>query len=450
LSYREYTALRDQNRTLAGLAAEQDTFLAVQTHADELARFAYGDFVSGNYFSVLGVQPILGRAFSPAEDSPGMKEIPVVLSRQAWEGKFHSDPRIVGSEVRINGQIATVAGVLPESFQGTLSIAPEIYLPLHATPRIDPSHSSMLTDPVVYRPLDLIGRLKPEVGLSAAQAEFTTLGGVLERAYPDTNLRRTFSVLKDRDSRMQQFPPYEVAAVGLLLLAFAVLHIACINVANLLLGRNSARSKEIAIRLSVGASRGRLIAQLLTESLLLAALGTALGLLLGNWAIGFLSSIRTPSDLPVSITARMDERVFLYSLAAMAASVLMFGLAPAFRATRVDLVSSAREGSVRGKGPRNSLVAIQAALSVLYAGAGGSVREEFLFECASESRLPDRSCPADDLRSLDGGLFRSPDRSLLPSDPGAGSGSAGRARGGAGKPRSAWAQFFFHGAHSRR
>lgn len=361
-SYREYTALREQNRTLAGLAAEQDTFLAVQTQADELARFAYGDFVSGNYFSVLGVQPILGRAFSPAEDSPGMKEIPVVLSRQAWEGKFHSDPRIVGSEVRINGQIATVAGVLPESFQGTLRLAPEIYLPVNATPRIEPSRT-LLTDPL-DRPLDLIGRLKPGVDLSAAQADFGTLGSILERAYPDTNRRRTFAVLTDRSSRFQQAPQDEMAALGLLFLAFAVLRIACINVANLLLGRNSARAREIAIRLSVGASRGRLIRQLLTESVLLAMLGTAFGLLAGRWAIGFLASIRVPSDLPIAITARMDQRVLLYSLAATVASVLMFGLLPAFRATRVDLASSAKP-SAAGKRPRNWLTTIQAALSVL-------------------------------------------------------------------------------------
>src|SRR5579863_228838 len=363
LSYREYTELRDKNRTLAGLAAEQDTFLAVQTQAAELARFAYGDFVSGDYFAVLGVQPILGRVFSQAEDSPGMREIPLVQSRQAWEGKFHSDPHIVGSQVRINRQLATIVGVLPESFQGTLRISPEIYLPLNATPRIDPSRT-MLTDPLDH-PLDLVGRLKPGVDLSAAQADFTTLGGVLERAYPDTNRRHTFAVLTDRSSRLQQAPEGEMASLGLLVLAVAVLRIACINVANLLLGRNSARAKEIAIRLSVGASRGRLIRQLLTESVLLAALGTAGGLLLGRWAIGYLSSIRLPADLPMLIVARMDTRVLLYSLAAMVAAVLMFGLMPAFRATRVDLASSARESDGRGKGPRNWLTAIQAALSVL-------------------------------------------------------------------------------------
>ncbi len=362
-SYREYTALREQNRTLAGLAAEQDTFLAVQTQADDLARFAYGDFVSGDYFSVLGVRPILGRAFSPGEDSPEMKEIPAVLSRQAWEGKFHSDPHIVGSQVRINAQLATIVGVLPESFQGTLRLPPEIYLPLHATPRLTPSRT-LLTDPL-DRPLELIGRLKPGVGLSAAQADFSTLGGVFARAYPDTNARRAFAVLTDRDTRLQQRPQFEAAAVGLLFLAFAVLRIACINVANLLLGRNSARAREISIRLSVGASRARLIAQLLTESLLLAVLGTALGLLLGYWAIGFLASIRLPADLPVMIVARMDSRVLLYSLAAMVAAVLMFGLVPALRATRVDLASSARESNARGKGPRNWLITIQSALSVL-------------------------------------------------------------------------------------
>jgi predicted permease len=362
LSYREYTELRDRDRTLAGLAAETDTFLSVQAQAGELARVAYGDFVSGDYFSMLGVQPSLGRIFGAGEDSPGMTEIPVVLSRQAWEGKFHSDPHIVGSQVRINSQTATVVGVLPESFQGTLRLAPEVYLPLNAMPRIDRFRST-LTDPLDH-PLDLIGRLKPGVGLAAAQADFATLGGALERAYPETNRRRTFAVLTDRSSRLQQAPENEMAALGLLVLAVAVLRIACINVANLLLSRNSARAREIAIRLSVGASRGRLIRQLLTESVLLAALGTAFGLLLGNWAIGFLASIRLPADVPMLIVAKMDGRVLLYSLGAMVAAVLMFGLVPAFRATRVDLASSAKDG---GGGKRSShlLTTMQASLSVL-------------------------------------------------------------------------------------
>jgi predicted permease len=363
LSYREYTELREQSRTLAGLAAEVDTFLAIQTQAGELARFAYGDYVTGDYFSVLGVRPALGRTFGQAEDSAGMTEIPAVLSHQSWEAKFRSDPGEVGSQVKINGQLATIVGVLPESFQGTQRIPPEIYLPMHATTRIDAAHGSLLIDPMKERPLDLIGRLKPGAGLSAARAEFATLGAALERAYPDTNRRRSFAVLTDRESRLQRTPENEMAALGLLVLAVAVLRIACINVANLLLGRNSARAKEIAIRLSVGASRGRIIRQLLTESVLLAMVGAALGLLMGNWAIGYLASIRLPADLPILIVARMDTRVLLYSLAAMVASVLMFGLAPALRATRVDLASSTKESGA-GKRPRNSLITVQAALSV--------------------------------------------------------------------------------------
>ncbi len=291
-----------------------------------------------------------------------MKSIAVVLSRHAWEGKFHSDPRIVGSQVRINAQLATVIGVLPESFQGTQRLSPEIYLPLNAMPRIDLARPP-LTDPLDH-PLDSIGRLKPAVQLSSAQADFTALGDALERSYPDTNRRHTFAVLTDRSSRLQQAPEGEMASLGLLVLAVAVLRIACINVANLLLGRNSARAREIGIRLSVGASRGRLIRQLLTESVLLAALGAAFGLVAGNWAIGSLSSIRLPADVPMLIVARMDTRVLLYSLAAMVAAVLMFGLAPALRATRVDLASSAKESS-GGKRPRNWLTTIQTALSVM-------------------------------------------------------------------------------------
>ncbi len=362
LSYREYTALSEQNQTLGALTAEQDDFFAVQGKADELARFAYGDFVSGNYFSVLEVPATLGRTFSAQEDVPAIPEIPAVLSHQAWEAKFHSDPGVVGSQLRINSQLATVIGVLPVDFTGTLRGAmPELYLPLHAMPRIDPSRTS-LSDPL-NRPFSLLGRLRPGRKLKQGQADFATLGDALERAYPDSERQRNFIVLTDLDGRFQLSPGYQAGAVVMLLTAFIVLWMACINVANLLLSRASARVKEITIRLSVGASRGRVIAQLLTESVLLAALGTGAGLLLGSWAIRFFASIRVPSDIPISIATRMDERVLLYSFAAMIVSVLLFGLVPAFRATKLDLASPVKEGS--GRRPRYRLVTVQSALSVL-------------------------------------------------------------------------------------
>ena len=368
LSYREYTALSAQNQTLGPLTAEQDGFLAVQSGADELARFAYADFVSGNYFGVLGVPAALGRTFTAQEDTPSMGELPVVLSHQAWEGKFHSDPGIVGSPVHVNAHLATIVGVLPEDFVGTLRGAnPEVYLPLHAMPRVDPENTS-LTDPL-NRALNLLGRLQPGLKLASVQAEFAHLGGVLERAYPDSERDRNFSVLTDLNGRFQLSPGYQEGTIALLLMAFAILWMACINVANLLLGRASGRAKELTIRLSVGASRGRLIAQLLTESVLLAALGTGAGLLLGGWAIHLLASIRIPSDIPIAIAARMDERVLLYSLAAMILAVLLFGLTPAFRATKIDLVSPVKEAG--GRGPRRLLVSVQAGLSVLTLILGG-------------------------------------------------------------------------------
>lgn len=181
-SYREYAALRDQNRTLAGLAAEKDAFLAIQTQADDLPRFAYGDFVSGNYFSMLRIPAALGRTFGPEEDSPALERIPVVVSQQAWESKFHHDPNIIGSEVRINAQLATIVGVLPEKFSGTLSLAPEIYLPLNASLRIYPSGITLTSR--TDRSLGLLGRSRPGIGISTVQADFATLSNALESAYP--------------------------------------------------------------------------------------------------------------------------------------------------------------------------------------------------------------------------------------------------------------------------
>jgi predicted permease len=368
LSYREYTELRDHSTTLEGLAAEKFQVFAEQDDDNQQARFFFGDLVSGNFLSVLGVAPMLGRSFLAEEDSPAAKDIPGLLDYQSWQIKFHSDPRILGAKIKLNGQFATIVGVLPEEFRGTDNATrPEIYAPLAATPKLFPGNS-LLAD-ATSRDLLLWGALKPGVGVHAAEGELANLEQRVEKAFPNLDRQRIAIVLPERDSRIQQSKDTARLVYILLVIAGLVLLVACVNVANLLLARASARVREITIRRSVGASRGRLIGQLLTESVVLAVLGAGAGLLLAQWAIHFFASIRIPSDIPVSIRARMDGRVLGYSAIAMAASVVLFGLWPAFRVTRADLVSPIKgatdlrsEQWFRG---RDALVAIQTALATM-------------------------------------------------------------------------------------
>lgn len=381
LSYREYARYRDQNRTLAGLIAEKPQAFSVQVRADELGSYLYGELVSGNFFSMLGAEPVLGRAFLPEEDTPGAKEIVAVLSHRAWESKFHSDPHIAGSHVKLNGQPATIIGVLPTSFGGVdLFMRPEIYVPLNATPRLLPG-DGLITDPK-RRELLLFGRLKPGVTVSAAQAEFATLAGSMEKVYPKGDRQRSAAVLNEVTGRMQETSDGGILLTLLFGVGLLVLLVACTNIVNLLLGRASARIRELSIRQSIGASRGRLIGQLLTESLVLAMLGTGAGLVAADWAIQSFAAIPFPSDFPVEISTRLDARVLAYTLGVMALSVLLFGLWPAFRATSIDLVSPMKRSSAlagrRRNGLRMALIGGQTALSLVLLITAGLFVKSFV------------------------------------------------------------------------
>lgn len=369
LSYLEYTAYRDRNRTLSGLVAEQYQFFALQDRENEQARPLWGELVSGNYISVLGFEPILGRPFLPQEDSPAAKDIVALLSYQCWQVKFRGNPHITGTRIKLNGQSAVIIGVMPPEFRGTgdIYLRPEIFVPLAATPRLFPS-SKLLTD-AADQNLSLLGRLKPGVTLGSAQAECAALTQDIEQVFPKSDRQRAV-VLPEAASRIEQDQDDLRLIRILLAIAAMVLLVACANVANLLLGRASSRVKEISIRQAVGASRGRLIVQMLTESALLTALGGAAGLVFSQGAIGYFTSIPLSGDFPGDFRARMDGRVLGYTLIAMVVSVLVFGLWPAIRASRVDLISPARgpapkAGHARRLGGRNALVAVQTALVLM-------------------------------------------------------------------------------------
>ena len=366
LSYSEYSLYRAQNRTLSGLLAEENSSFAIQTEDNAQARYVFGKLVSGNFFNVLGIQPGLGRSFRPEEDSPAAQEIAAILSDECWQDKFHSDPRAIGARIKLNGQPAVVVGVMPSGFRGTEGFTlPEIYVPLAFTPRLSPSNA-LLTDPR-ERDLHVFGRLKRGESLGTAQAEFATLSQRAEKPFPRLDRQRTATVLPELMGRIQSDPDDLRFIFIILAIAAIVLLLACTNVANLLLGRATARVKEMTIRQSVGAGRGRLIGQLLTESCALAALGAGLGLLLALGAIRYFASLKIAPDFPGGFAARLDLRVLEYTVAASMLAVILSSLWPAIRATRVDLISPTKETAPRRARlwGRNALVAVQTALAAM-------------------------------------------------------------------------------------
>ena len=289
---------------------------------------------------------------------------------------------VIGRTIRLNGIDFTVIGVAPESFTGMDPfIRPVLYVPLTMSQRL----SAAPKDPSEDRAAgswQLRGRLKPGVSREQAQAELIAIAKNLAKAYPDTNRNHLMAVRTELQARMQQDPYDSALAIMLMALVGLVLLIACANVANLLLSRAGARSREIAIRLAMGISRARLIRQLLTESMILSLFGGMLGLGLAYLGIRFLKGIPVPTDLPVVIGVQMDRRVLLASLLAAVISALIFGIAPAWQAIKTGLIaglcSTGLSSSTRRRTlGRNALVVGQVAFSMVLLVAAGMILDGF-------------------------------------------------------------------------
>ncbi|HKP82094.1 MAG TPA: ABC transporter permease [Pyrinomonadaceae bacterium] len=378
-SYPDYVDLRDQADVFAGLAAFDQTTLNAsgENEAERLRGFV----VTGNYFDVLGVRAQLGRTLQPSDDQPA-NATPVVISDSLWQRRFNADPATVGKTLRLNDKLYTIVGVTEPSFRGLqLGLPPEFWLPTTASPEFTKGRRD-------DRGIQLIGRLKPGVSVAQAQTQLTTIAARLAQAYPETNLgtidrpKEPRPMTVARESRVG--PEAEIAVKRVSLLLFAVvglvLLIACANVANLLLARASARRREIAVRLALGASRGRLIRQLLTESLLLALLGGGAGLLATQWAVRLLPQFFPANDAN-GLDLSVDWRVLVFTLGVSLLTGLLFGLAPALQATRLNLLPALKaEAGVYGPrrrriALRDVLVIAQLAMSlVLLVSAGLFVR----------------------------------------------------------------------------
>jgi predicted permease len=387
-SYPDYVDLRDRNEVFRSLAAYSP--VSVSFNDNDQPDNISGLIVSGNYFDTLGVRPAVGRGFLPEEDqTPGARPV-VVISHALWQSRFGGDQSIVGRKLLMNGQPFTVVGVAPADFNGAeRGRTNDLYVPLAMQALVRPprgGYSGEMNPDLLSkrgpRWLDMIGRLKDGVTAEQARAAMSTLAAQLAQAYPETNRDVIATV-----TPVSQGDPAQrgtLLSVARLLLAVVglVLLIACANVANLLLARATARRREISIRLALGASRWRLIRQLLTESVLLSVLGGAFGLLLAFWLVDALRSFTPPANLfPVAFDFSLDKSVLGFTLLLSVLTGVVFGIAPAVQASNPDLVSALKDetATLSGQGGvfgrrltlRNLLVVAQVALSlVLLIGAG--------------------------------------------------------------------------------
>ena len=329
-----------------------------------------GRFISSDFFSILGVKPVLGRTFGPGEDEIGAPPI-ALISAGLWDRRFNSSPDVIGKSVTLDGRAYTIVGVIPanfdKQFRGFTGTA--VYAPLGQW------HNSLLPSRGAGLGFHGIGRLKPGVTIEQARADMREVTQNLAAAYPndDTGIGAAVVPLKqDTVGDVQPFLLVLLAAVGLVLL------IACVNVANLLLARSTVRTREIAIRGALGASHGRLVRQLLAESLLLSFIGGGLGLLLAGW--GTQAALhRLPATVPRSAAVGLDSHVLLFTIALTVLAGILFGLVPALRTSRVDLQSTLKEGGRGLSGARHRaqsvfVVAEMAMSVVLLVGAGLMLR----------------------------------------------------------------------------
>ena len=372
-SYPDYLDYRAGTRTLSAIAA---TFVApAHLSTGGASQRVRIELVSGNYFGTLGTRAALGRLLVPAADrGPGGSPI-AVLSATLWESRFGSDPGVIGQSVRINGAPYTVVGVAERGFNGerTLGVV-DLFVPMTVATTLLPNGGEML-DRRGGVWIDLFGRLAPNATVTTAQAELGAMADELARRFPDTNRERGVRVSPgigfDPFTRVSvtQFMTVLLAVVALVLL------IASANVANLLLARGSVRARELAVRASLGASRARLVRQLLAEALLLAGLGGVAGVLLGAWAVRLVVRLPVFSNQFGGVTPTLDPRVLGFAIGAMVLSGLAFALPPAFRTSRVDLVTSLKlgtAGSGDARSPlRTGLVVAQLALSLVILAAAG-------------------------------------------------------------------------------
>jgi len=371
VSYPDFDDFRKKSNSFAGLTAWQFFSFGFAPDKADLPQMKFGVLVSGNFFSVLEVNPALGRGFRADEDKVPGRDAVVVLGHDLWETEFASNPDVIGKSVFLNGLPFTVVGVAPEFFKGPYAfLRSDLYVPLAMQPVLAGESGQSELEMRGLRGMAVLGRLKPSVHLEQAQAEARLISQQLAGAYPKTNSTCSMVVTTQSHGQFHQVSMLVMLVFFISALSAVVLLIACANVMNLLLSRASGRAREIAVRLAMGAGRSRLIRQLLTESLVIAILGGALGLLVAQAGANLFSQARVPIDVPLIVDVKLNPQVLFFSLLISALSALLFGLAPALQSTKPDLVpalksAGAAEGKRRRLLGRNTLVIAQVAGSLL-------------------------------------------------------------------------------------
>ncbi len=379
-SYPDYLDLNAQNQVFDGLVGYSPMFAAL--NLDGRSRLAMGEIVTGNYFQVFGVNAALGRTILPADDAPGAPKV-VMVSRRYWTRELGSAPDAIGRTLRIRGTAYTIVGVAPATFSGMVPIlAPEMWIPVSASLDVEPvgMHDAVPSptgttrlDRRADRWLFMRGRLKPGATLEQARANLIVLASRLSADNPATNRDRHIALKPTSDVHFHPSldPVLVPIATVLMIVVGLVLLIACANVASMLLARASSRHKEIGIRLAIGASRGRLMRQLVTEAVVLSLLGAVGGVLLAWWITSAVAALSLPLPIPLAFDLRIDGRVLAFTLGATFVAALLAGLAPALQATKPSLVAdlrgelSASQAAGRRWTLRDALVAGQMAITAL-------------------------------------------------------------------------------------
>ena len=371
-SYPDYLDLRNRARSFTGLAASRALIAGVARQRNESAQGIFGQAVSANFFDVLQVQPALGRGFLPEEGLVAGRDAVVVLAHETWTEQFGAEAGLVGQQVRLNGQPFTVVGIAPKGFNGAeFFVAPAFYVPLTMLPALEPGAPLDLLDHRDVRTLAVVGRLTPGVTLAQADQDVVAIARALEQEHPESNDRRGMLVRWERDARFAEFRQMSAMSAILIALAFAVLLVACANVAGLLASRAPVRAREIALRLAIGGSSQRLMRQMITETALIAAAGGISGFALGYAGIRSFRQFQVVTDVGVRMSFDLDGRALGVGLVIAAVSVLLSSVIPAWRAARAADLShtlrntsapASRTGRLWG---RHGLVASQIALTLV-------------------------------------------------------------------------------------